>query len=98
MAVITENAPAAGGFYLLRVPFPTECKPGQFVMVRPSGVLDPFLGRPISVFDWEDGVLSLLYQAVGKGTKLFTQLVPGQSLEVTGPYGNGFPLLDASCL
>ena len=94
MAVILENKPIEGGFFLMRLPFAARCLPGQFVMLRIPGVLDPFLGRPISVFDWEDGVLSLLYQVVGKGTRLFSTLQPGQTVEAQGPYGNGFPVLN----
>jgi len=89
---ITENRPVSGGLYLLRLAFSAPCRPGQFVMLRIPGQLDPFLGRPISIFDHEGDTLSLLYQPVGRGTRLFTGLLPGQELEVQGPLGNGFPL------
>lgn len=91
-AAILENGLAEGGFYLMRLPFPTPCLPGQFVMLRLAGQLDPLLGRPISVFDWENRVVSLLYQPVGKGTKLLTQLRQGQGVFIQGPMGNGFPI------
>ena len=89
---ILENAAAEGGFWLIRLAFPEYCAPGQFVMLRVTEGLDPLLGRPISVYDYEDGVLSLLYQPVGRGTKQLTNLVAGQEAEVQGPLGYGFPL------
>ena len=39
--------------------------PGQFVNIRLAG---KFLRRPISVCDWEDGKLTLVYKVVGHGT------------------------------
>lgn len=95
MAVILENKPVLSGFSLLTLPFPRECAPGQFVMLRVPGGYDPFLPRPISVYDWAEGKLTLLYQAVGRGTTAMAALLPGQEIEVTGPLGHGFPLLDA---
>ncbi|MGI6108518.1 MAG: dihydroorotate dehydrogenase electron transfer subunit [Eubacteriaceae bacterium] len=83
--------------------------PGQFYMVRGWGAY-PLLSRPISVFDYQevpcvglDGetegapvtrILSFLYQVVGEGTAIFTELAEGSGLELEGPFGNGFPEVD----
>ena len=48
-----------------------EQRPGQFVNIELDGL---FLRRPISVCDWKDGVLTLLYKLVGKGTALMATL------------------------
>lgn len=95
MAVILENAPVAEGVYRMRLGGAPAGRAGQFVMLRQIDVLDPFLGRPISLFDAnaEKGELTLIYQTVGRGTAMFSKLLPGQQLEVQGPYGNGFPLV-----
>ena len=42
----------------------TNC--GQFVNIKLDGF---YLRRPISVCDAEDGVLTLIYKVVGKGTE-----------------------------
>lgn len=67
---------------------------GQFFMLRVPGALDPLLGRPISIceFDTEAGETTFVYQTVGRGTAQFARLLPGQELDAQGPYGNGFSL------
>ena len=66
-----------------------EQRPGQFVNIALDGL---FLRRPISVCDWKDGVLTLLYKLVGKGTALMATLQPGARLDVLCSLGNGFDI------
>ena len=66
-----------------------EQRPGQFVNIELDGL---FLRRPISVCDWKDGVLTLLYKLVGKGTALMATLQPGAHLDVLCSLGNGFDI------
>ena len=66
-----------------------EQRPGQFVNIELDGL---FLRRPISVCDWKDGVLTLLYKLVGKGTALMATLQPGAPLAVLCSLGNGFDI------
>ena len=72
--------------------------PGQFTMVymKDSGRL---LGRPISICEAGSGqrALRLVYRVTGKGTgtELLSHVRPGESLELLGPLGNGFPLQQA---
>jgi dihydroorotate dehydrogenase electron transfer subunit len=74
-----------------------EAKPGQFVSVycNDGGHLLP---RPISLceIDRERGALRLVYRVVGTGTAMFSALQAGDSLQVLGPLGNGFPLEEAT--
>jgi len=73
-------------------------EPGQFVHVRTSPAdaspLDPLLRRPFSVYraDLEGGVLSVLYDVVGRGTKMLSQRRPGETIDVLGPVGHGFSI------
>ena len=69
---------------------------GQFFMLRVPGVLDPLLGRPISIcaIDADSGEITFVYQAIGRGTAQFAAVLPGQTIEAQGPYGNGFTLAD----
>ena len=78
--------------FLMNVAFDEIPQPGQFLMLsKTDGLSEPFLPRPISVFDWNDGVLSLLVKVVGKGTKMLSGMKQGEKLRITGYLGNSFP-------
>jgi dihydroorotate dehydrogenase electron transfer subunit len=72
-------------------------RPGQFVMVRLPHSLDPLLGRPFALYDTvlnaagEPIGIDIVYLVVGKMTRLLPQVRSGDSLEIWGPLGNGFP-------
>ncbi len=66
-------------------------KPGNFFMVAVDTGLDPLLKRPFSVHRWIDNNFQLLYRVVGKGTKILSEKKPGNSLDILGPLGKGFP-------
>ena len=63
--------------------------PGQFVNIRLAG---KFLRRPISVCDWEDGKLTLVYKVVGHGTAQMAAMAPGEKLDILTGLGNGYDL------
>ena len=68
---------------------------GQFVQV----LCEPYqLRRPISIagFDPALGILRLIFEVRGKGTAWLAQRQKGDSLDLIGPLGHGFPLTDAS--
>ncbi len=71
--------------------------PGQFVNVYLNDA-SKILPRPISLcgIDAEQGTLRLVYRAGGNGTKLMAAMKAGESLEIMGPLGNGFPLEEAA--
>ena len=94
MAVIIRNEPIASGICRMTVSGAPIGRAGQFFMLRVPGALDPLLGRPISIceIDAKLGETTFVYQTVGRGTAQFARLLPGQQIEVQGPYGNGFPL------
>ena len=62
-------------------------RPGQFVNIKVNGF---FLRRPLSVCDWDRDSLTLIYKAVGQGTKYMTALAPGKTLDLLTGLGNGF--------
>ncbi|HET6457107.1 MAG TPA: dihydroorotate dehydrogenase electron transfer subunit [Armatimonadota bacterium] len=70
------------------------CSPGQFLHVLCHSGNDPLLRRPFSIHDADPklGLVSLLYQVVGRGTRLLAERVPGEALDVLGPLGRGFAL------
>lgn len=92
---VLSNEKIASNVYLLTLPFPhNPPQPGQFVMLKQEHATT-LLPRPISVCDVVDGTLVLLYQVVGKGTHQLSALVPGDSINMTGPVGHGFPVDEA---
>ena len=66
---------------------------GQFVEIALDGL---YLRRPISVCNYEDGELTLIYKVVGKGTDLMSQMAEGTQLDVLTGLGNGFNI-DYEC-
>ncbi len=62
-----------------------------------SNTTDPLLRRPFSVHavDPANGIFSLLYVVVGRGTGLLRHIPPGEKVSVVGPLGRGFDLGDA---
>lgn len=74
-------------------------KPGQFISMY-SNDKSKLLPRPISIcgIDKEQGTLRVVYRAVGEGTKEFSQMVPGDTLDVIGPLGNGFTMKDKKAI
>lgn len=67
-------------------------EPGQFVHVRVPALGKTALRRPFSVFDAENGLVTILYKTVGRGTEALNLVKPGERLMVEGPLGHGFPL------
>ena len=65
------------------------CAPGKFVNIKIEGM---FLRRPISVCNYEDGKLTLVYKAVGKGTEVMAKMCAGKELNVLAYLGNGYDL------
>src|SRR3970040_756457 len=89
-----------GDYYLQRFTSPRLVfEPGQFVMVKPSGSLDPFLPRAYSILRVQrpgrragggKPVVEMLYKVIGKGTTALSQLKRGDRVDFLGPLGNGY--------
>lgn len=52
--------------------------PGQFLNLQLDGF---YLRRPISIHDWDDTSLTIIYKTVGEGTLHMTKLAPGARLD-----------------
>lgn len=66
-------------------------QPGQFIHVRVPHLGECVLRRPFSVFKAEGESLAILYKDVGKGTRTLRYLRSGETLNILGPLGRGFP-------
>lgn len=60
---------------------------GQFVNIAVEGL---FLRRPISVCDFTDDTLTLIYKVVGEGTARMAKMQAGERLDILTGLGNGF--------
>jgi dihydroorotate dehydrogenase electron transfer subunit len=75
--------------------------PGQFVMVKAAGTLDPLLRRPFSVFEIlrdASGTatgLTILSKRIGVSTSLLYSAREGQRIDCLGPLGRPFTIVDA---
>ena len=68
-------------------------RPGQFVNIELEGL---YLRRPISISDWSEDTITIIYKVVGRGTELMSRMVAGQELDVLTGLGNGFDA-DVEC-
>lgn len=93
--VVRHDTVGEGGYRLLSMNAPVVVRmvrPGQFVHLLVPRLGGAVLRRPFSVYKAEDGILSILYKPVGRGTQVMTEIKPGEQLNIMGPLGNGFPL------
>ncbi len=67
-------------------------QPGQFINIQINDGMDPFLRRPISVSEYNDHQMMIVYKVVGKGTKLLSEKKEGDLLNVLVGLGNGFSI------
>lgn len=62
-------------------------RPGQFVNIELTG---RYLRRPISVCDWDEESITLIYKVVGGGTAQMSRMRTGGELDLLTGLGNGF--------
>lgn len=66
-------------------------RPGNFIEIRVSQTTEPFLRRPISIYnlDKENGILEFIFQVKGKGTEILAKQEGGKEIDIIGPLGYG---------
>lgn len=101
-AKILSNKQVKGDYFHLTLSGPAiakEAKPGQFVNVRINDSYEPLLRRPFSIHrigsrpnteHRTPNTIEVLYEVVGKGTRVLSEKGPGECLDIIGPLGNGF--------
>lgn len=62
---------------------------GQFINIQLDGL---YLRRPISVCDWDENSVTIIYKVVGKGTSQMSRMAVGDTLDVLTGLGNGYTL------
>jgi dihydroorotate dehydrogenase electron transfer subunit len=92
---VLKNQQIAESHYRLRLGisqrFPVV-QAGQFLQIRVADRFDPFLPRPLCVYDYGKGWLEVVFQVVGRGTQILQGTKPGAIVHCTGPLGQGFPI------
>ena len=72
---------------MLSLSFSAIRRARQFVNIAVEGL---FLRRPISVCDFTDDTLTLIYKVVGEGTARMAMMQAGERLDILTGLGNGF--------
>lgn len=62
---------------------------GQFINIK---LESKFLRRPISVCDYDENTVTIIYKVVGEGTEMMSQLPVGETLDVLTGLGNGYDI------
>ncbi len=88
---IENQKKIAKDVFLMRLSGDTEAitASGQFVNIKISGF---FLRRPISVCDYDENSLTIIYKVVGEGTAAMSEMESGTVLDVLTGLGNGYDL------
>ena len=77
---VAENEKLARDIYRMRLTGDTSAltASGQFVNLTIEG---KFLRRPISVCDWDENGLTLIYKVVGAGTEIMSGMKAGTVIQ-----------------
>jgi len=96
---ILKNEEVTQDCFLMRVALHStfaDPQPGQFVMLRISGLAEPLLARPFSIYSFarqkDFCALDIIYRVVGRGTQILAGLIKGTQVEILGPLGKGFDI------
>jgi len=65
--------------------------PGQFINIKIDSE-KAFLRRPISINDYDDKTMTIIYKVFGDGTKILSTKKRFSQIDVLGPLGNGFTI------
>ena len=77
---IEENSKVNSKYYQLTfcsLPLARGVEPGQFLMMQINPGLDPFLRRPFSYYRITGNRVEVLYEILGRGTALLSQMKKG---------------------
>ena len=92
---VLENKKIAKDVFLMVLEGDTQyiTAPGQFINILVEGF---YLRRPISICDWDDKTITIIYKVVGKGTEAMAQMEASKKLDILTGLGNGFTAKEGS--
>ena len=62
--------------------------PGQFVNILPSSNWENVMRRPMSIASQGNNEISIIYKAVGEGTRIMANWEKDTQVDLIGPLGN----------
>jgi dihydroorotate dehydrogenase electron transfer subunit len=88
---VISNTPLTKDVYRMVLEGDTEwiTRPGQFVNIELEGL---YLRRPISISDWDERTITIIYKVVGRGTEQMSKMAQGVKLDLLTGLGNGFDI------
>lgn len=88
---VLSNVPLTSTVYKMVLEGDTQyiTAPGQFVNIMLEG---KFLRRPISICDYDQTTITIIYKVVGEGTEQMKNLAVGTTLDVLTGLGNGYDI------
>ncbi len=91
MYTVTENVALTKTVYKMVIAGDTSAitAPGQFVNLKLDGL---YLRRPISICDYSDHDITLIYKVVGEGTEKMAQMSVDTVVDVLVGLGNGYDI------
>jgi dihydroorotate dehydrogenase electron transfer subunit len=91
---VEKNEAIADCTYRMRLSGDTGAieRPGQFINIA---IAEFYLRRPISVMDWDESGVDIIYKVVGRGTEAMSQMKSGTELDVLTGLGNGYDIAPA---
>lgn len=86
---VISNSPLTKDVYRMVLEGDTQwiTRPGQFVNIELAGL---YLRRPISISDWNENTITIIYKVVGRGTEQMAKMEAGVELDLLTGLGNGF--------
>lgn len=72
--------------------------PGQFINIKINDSLQPYLRRPMSISDYDDNHIVIVFKVVGEGTMILKDKEIGSQLDCLIGLGNGFTIRDGKAL
>lgn len=63
---------------------------GQFINIKINDSLEPYLRRPMSICDYDESHITIIFKVVGEGTKILSSKKIGDQLDCLVGLGNGF--------
>ena len=86
---VISNIPLAPSVFKMELEGDTSAltKPGQFINFKIEGL---YLRRPISVCDYNENTITVIYKVVGEGTEIMSKAGKGDEFDILVGLGNGF--------
>ena len=101
--IVKSNIEIAEGIYQTDIFSPNISQnsfPGQFINILPSSNWSYVMRRPMSIANQINNEISIIYKAIGEGTRIMSNWLKNDKIDLLGPLGNkwegyesNFPIL-----